>query len=92
MSYTTAILKIEDHVQGIGMRYSSLGYANKYGLLGWIRNQEDGTVICYLQNTQEQVRQFIEWLKETAFQGYVVKISLEWKDLDEEFKDFKIIY
>lgn len=91
MNNQTAYLKISGLVQGIGLRHASARYARQHNLKGWIRNEDDGTVSCCLQNEPEQIQTYAEWLK-IQFMGLVAKIELEWRIAQEKYKDFKIIF
>lgn len=48
----------EGRVQGVGFRYFVKGYADRYGLTGWVRNQEDGTVKIEVQGAMSRIRIF----------------------------------
>lgn len=50
-------------VQGVGYRAFALHLARSYGLTGWIRNREDGTVELEVQGEEVLVRSFLKDLK-----------------------------
>ncbi|HXF30199.1 MAG TPA: DNA polymerase ligase N-terminal domain-containing protein [Solirubrobacterales bacterium] len=51
-------------VQGIGFRYSTVERANELGVLGWVRNQDDGAVLVHAEGPDEAVDALVEWLGE----------------------------
>lgn len=51
-------------VQGVGFRYFVKGYADRYGLTGWVKNQYDGTVIMEVQGTESRLSIFAETIRE----------------------------
>ncbi|PIJ51363.1 acylphosphatase [Erwinia sp. OLTSP20] len=50
-------------VQGVGFRYSTQQQANEYGLTGYARNLEDGSVEVLAWGEATQVDSLIDWLK-----------------------------
>lgn len=85
-----ALLKINGQVQGIGLRYAVYQYAQTNNLKGWVRNEKDGTAGCFLQNSEEEIKAFLGWLKKQI--SGIEKIDLNWQESDEIFDDFIIKY
>lgn len=55
-------------VQGVGFRWHSCNFANGYGLTGWVRNLDDGSVEMEVQGTEEKIDRLIMYLEQ---QNYV---------------------
>lgn len=51
-------------VQGVGFRYFVKGFADRYGLTGWVRNQDDGTVKMEVQGAESRLSLFAETIRE----------------------------
>ncbi|MBS1844153.1 MAG: acylphosphatase [Actinobacteria bacterium] len=51
-------------VQGVGFRYETVKRANGLGVLGWVRNEDDGTVVVQAEGPDEAVDALVEWLGE----------------------------
>lgn len=51
-------LRFDGEVQGVGFRWTTRNLANKLGLVGWVRNEWDGSVSMELQGTDEQISEF----------------------------------
>lgn len=49
-------------VQGVGFRFEAYSIAAKKGLTGYVKNQEDSSVLLEVQGDKAQVFQFIEYL------------------------------
>jgi acylphosphatase len=51
-------------VQGVGFRYEAVERARELGVLGWVRNEDDGSVLVQAEGPDEAVDGFIAWLGE----------------------------
>jgi acylphosphatase len=49
-------------VQGVGFRYSTVERAEELGVLGWVRNEDDGSVLVHVEGPDEAVGALVEWL------------------------------
>lgn len=49
-------------VQGVGFRYATVERAHELGVLGWVRNEDDGTVVVQAEGPDEAVDALVEWL------------------------------
>lgn len=85
-----AFLRIFGQVQGVGLRYRIAQYAARYCLKGWIKNETNGTVVCYLDNNPEQVKSFISWLKLLKSSAIIAKVDLKWIKRFSRFKNFTV--
>lgn len=47
-------------VQAVGFRFTIDGCADEAGVTGWVRNMDDGSVLCEAQGTPEQVNHFMQ--------------------------------
>jgi len=52
-------------VQGVGMRYFIKNLADTHGLVGWVKNQADGSVKVMAEGTKEVLDTFCEKLKKS---------------------------
>ncbi|HVT00372.1 MAG TPA: DNA polymerase ligase N-terminal domain-containing protein [Solirubrobacterales bacterium] len=53
---------VRGQVQGVGFRYEAVGKAGELGVMGWVRNEEDGTVLLHVEGPDEAVDALVEWL------------------------------
>ena len=51
-------LRYEGKVQAVGFRFTVDGCAGDAGVTGWVKNMDDGSVLCEVQGTPEQVNEF----------------------------------
>ncbi len=49
-------------VQGVGFRWSTAREASRWGVCGWVRNLDDGTVEVHAEGRADQVGPLISWL------------------------------
>jgi acylphosphatase len=53
---------INGMVQGVGYRYFAQRKASEYGMVGYVRNMPNGSVLCEVEGEQGLVRDFIKEL------------------------------
>ena len=51
-------------VQRVGFRYTTVERAHELGVFGWVRNEDDGTVVVQAEGPAEAVDALAEWLGE----------------------------
>ena len=66
--------------------------ADRYQILGWIKNRKDGTVKAVFEGNRKNVTSIIEWCKQGPKLVYVEKIDIEWIDYKSEYHKFEIRY
>lgn len=85
--------KISGRVQGVGYRYFAYRAALKLGILGWVKNMPDGTVLCQAIAEAGPMYAFREELRKGPTFGKVTE--LEETPLSPEvavFTDFQITH
>lgn len=55
---------VTGRVQGVGFRYFTKGYADRYGLTGWVRNELNGSVQMEVQGSPNKLNLLCETIKE----------------------------
>lgn len=88
---------ISGTVQGVGYRYFVKSNARKLGLVGWVRNVEDGGVEAVFQSSassdqeaKEVIEKMVALCRQGPFLSEVEHIGFEWEDMDETFSDFSV--
>ncbi|HEX3363089.1 MAG TPA: acylphosphatase, partial [Solirubrobacterales bacterium] len=68
---------VRGQVQGVGFRYLTVERAHELGVLGWVRNEDDGTVLVHAEGPEEAVDALVEWLGEGPPGAEVDEVDVE---------------
>jgi acylphosphatase len=67
---------VSGRVQGVGFRYRACREAERLGLSGWIRNDDDGSVEVVAEGEASAVDSFASWLEAGPPGAFVENLSL----------------
>lgn len=81
---------ITGKVQGVRYREFAQVSADDLGLVGYIVNKSDGSVLVVAQGWPEVLKEFVEYLHEGSLQAQVEGVSVEWQSINENYEDFSI--
>ncbi len=84
----TKHLLVKGHVQGVGYRMSMLYAANRFGLVGWVRNTRNGDVEAVVQGEESDVEEFIDWAHQGPGLARVDNVDVS--DDNGQFSQFEI--
>ncbi|KAI5293547.1 hypothetical protein KEM52_005433 [Ascosphaera acerosa] len=91
-SHEQAAFTVHGTVQGVFFRQFTKERAKQYGLVGWVRNESDGTVVGEVQGPEENVRKLLDELKQGPPYARVQGVNHERVAVTEnEEVDFVII-
>ena len=82
---------VKGKVQGVGYRDFVDSYAKEYGLVGWVRNNHDGSVELLLQGQPDVLKATIEVLNEGSVLAKVQSLAVDWRTPKQLFDSFKVI-
>ena len=54
-------------VQGVDFRYTACHAASLLGVTGYVKNEYDGSVLCEVQGSNEQIDEFLKILRSGRF-------------------------
>ncbi len=83
---------ISGRVQMVMFRDFAQRKARKLGLLGFVRNNENGSVTVVAQGNRVSLESFITYLKKGSFLSRVDSVSVTWRLPQQTFDDFIISY
>lgn len=86
------MLKIYGRVQMVFFRDSARREAEKLKLVGWVRNEPDGTVRITAEGEQTKLKQLVNWCYNGPMLAKVTKVDIKWQKATGQFKEFEIRY
>jgi acylphosphatase len=84
------LLRISGSVQGVFFRANAKELADKLGITGWARNDDDGCVTIHMEGPHEAMTEFEEWCHRGPPAANVT--SVEAADaVEQKSSEFRII-
>jgi acylphosphatase len=83
-------VKVSGRVQGVGFRYNTRNYAQRLGLVGWVKNTPGGKVEVCAQGPKEALDDLLQWLHQGPSYSWVEGLEHTWIEKNEKFSSFKI--
>ncbi|MBA2364418.1 MAG: acylphosphatase [Chloroflexia bacterium] len=71
---------ITGEVQGVNFRAECREQALQHGLIGWVRNDSDGSVESVFEGSRESVRLILEWCEHGPTGARVRKVATRCED------------
>ncbi len=85
----TLHITVRGRVQGVGFRAFTVAIAREHGIVGWVMNAPDGrSVEMYARGAPEEMRAFVERVRQGPPASYVERCESHPIDTDEEFARF----
>jgi len=75
MGKKAVILNIYGRVQGVGFRFYTHKKANELNILGFVKNQTDGSVYVEAEGDEDHLEQFIYWCEAGPSWARVTKVD-----------------
>ena len=82
-------VRVTGRVQGVFFRVIAKQKADELGVVGFARNESDGSVYIEVEGSGRAVDQFLTWCKEGPIQATVKSIGTEEGDI-QDFNSFDI--
>lgn len=76
-------------VQGVGFRVTTREIARKFPVIGYVRNQSDGTVEVVVAGVEDDVREFIAAVTR-RFEGHISSVTETSSVINQEYDSFEI--
>jgi len=83
-------LFISGIVQGVSYRASTQEQARKRGIVGWVKNLEDGRVEAVAQGSKDKVEELVRWCHTGPSAAKVEKVAVSWEEVGDELKTFEV--
>jgi acylphosphatase len=68
---------VSGRVQGVAYRASTVKRASQLGVVGWVRNLDDGTVELEAEGEDDQIAALIAWCKDGPKHAVVSRVAVE---------------
>lgn len=81
---------VHGRVHGVSFRYYTREMAERLNLLGWARNEPEGSVKIIAQGKNEDLSLLIEWAKEGPRHAQVEKIETRWLEAGDDLRGFEV--
>ncbi|MCI1856600.1 MAG: acylphosphatase [Sporolactobacillus sp.] len=85
-------LIVEGLVQGVGFRFFTWQTAQQLGVLGWVRNRDDGAVEIRAEGSESSIDRFVKIIKKGNPYSRVERANVRPYDSPEHFSSFEIRY
>ena len=79
-------------VHYVGFRFSTIEVARDLALVGWVKNEPDGTVQIVAEGEKEKLENLVTWAKQGPPLAKVEKIEVVWGSATREFSGFEVEY
>jgi DNA ligase D-like protein (predicted 3'-phosphoesterase) len=68
---------VRGEVQGVGYRDATLREAHRLGVMGWVRNGEDGSLLVHAEGSESAVEELVSFLREGPRSAQVSDVAIE---------------
>lgn len=90
MAIARATILVNGHVQGVFFRASAIETAQTLGLVGCVKNAEDGSVEAVAEGERARVEEFVAWCRRGPPAARVKDVRVHWEEPTGEFKTFTV--
>ena len=90
MTFKAVHMIAHGRVQGVGFRFYVRERAFPHGTKGWVKNLPDGTVEIHAEGEEEQLKGFMNNVKEGTYFGSVSELDVEWVEPENTYTSFNI--
>ena len=79
-------------VQGVSYRTYVQESATLLSLVGYVKNEPDGTVTVVAQGRPDILKDFVEYLHEGSLLAEVESVSIDWHSPRKTFSEFSLLH
>jgi acylphosphatase len=89
MTLTARVIKVSGKVQGVFYRASAKDQADALGIMGFVRNEPDGSVYIEAEAEEAIMNRFIDWCRQGPRMARVDRCDVSGKEA-AGFENFEI--
>lgn len=82
--------QVRGRVQGVGFRDATVERARQLGVLGWVRNEDDGSVAVHAEGEEAAVEELLSFLREGPRGAAVAEVEVEPQRRPEGHEQFAV--
>lgn len=90
VSHERMVVAISGNVQAVGYRYFARKAAVRLGVVGWVRNDPEGTVSVLAEGPKDTLEAFAEQLEKGPIAADVDEIDVRWEPATGRFDKFSV--
>ncbi|MFT7645160.1 MAG: acylphosphatase [Candidatus Paceibacteria bacterium] len=79
-------------VQGVAYRTYAQESATELELVGFVQNQENGSVVVVAHGSPDVLKEFVEYLYEGSLTSKVEGVAVEWSSPNKTFDEFSVLH
>ena len=84
-------LIIRGRVTGVFFRAATQREARRLGVMGWVKNRNEGSVEILAEGDEDSVKEIISWAHHGPSAARVDSVDVRWRSYTGEFSDFRIV-
>lgn len=79
-------------VQGVGFRMTVEETAQRFEVVGWVKNLRNGQVELVAEAEQDVLERFLEAIRAGSMKNFISQVDVTWSNASETFDEFSIRY
>jgi acylphosphatase len=83
---------VTGRVQGVAYRTYVQDTATELKLVGFVKNNADGSVLVVAQGETETLKDFVEYLHEGSLLSEVEGVAVEWRSASKTYAEFSLLH
>ncbi|MAT38016.1 MAG: acylphosphatase [Ectothiorhodospiraceae bacterium] len=83
---------ISGSVQGVGFRHFARENARGLGLVGYVKNLQNGKVEVFAQGESSDLEKYVSQLKAGPISAHVTDTQITWKEIGKKYDEFKVAF
>jgi acylphosphatase len=83
-------ITVRGKVHGVFFRASAKSKADEFGLLGWVKNEPDESVVIWVEGPERQVLQMIDWCWSGSERARVKDVAVKVVEI-QDYTSFEVI-
>jgi acylphosphatase len=91
MSNKRVQLLVRGRVQGTFFRAATQREARRLGVVGWVKNRNDGSVEIVAEGEEDAIKEIMLWAQHGPTAARVENVDVRWRGYTGEFAEFRIV-